>query len=98
MESEIIETVLAEVLEELKEVNHQVTRLGKGSEILTGKIEMFDQRLSNPKVSAPPVNTMPIELSLVNGIDRLAKTIEAQPKSVVRQFKRKMDSAWSKAW
>ncbi|WP_262708561.1 hypothetical protein [Segetibacter sp. 3557_3] len=41
MESEIIQTVLAEVLDELKEVEQQQVELIKGLAALAGRMETF---------------------------------------------------------
>jgi hypothetical protein len=87
MEAEIIQTVLNEVLEELKELKQQVAKLMVVVADLTNKVDDFELKLSNIKVSAPPTNLEPITSTVKEGIFRLQGVIEEQPKSIIRQYR-----------
>jgi hypothetical protein len=87
METEILQTVLTEVLEELKELKQQVTKLMAVVADLTNKVDDFELKLSNIKVSAPPTNLEPITSTLKEGIFRLQGIIGGQPKSITRNIR-----------
>jgi predicted nucleic acid-binding Zn-ribbon protein len=86
METEIMQTVLNEVLEELKELKQQVAKLMAVMADLNNKVDDFEIKLSNIKVSAPPTNLEPITSTVKEGIFRLRGVIEEQPKSIIRQY------------
>ncbi len=87
METEIMQTVMNEVLGELKEIKQQQAGQTKILSGLTGKVESFEQKVCDIKVFAPPVDTSHIEFSVADGINRIKSTIEAQPKCIIRQFR-----------
>lgn len=53
METEIIETVLKEILEELKQVNIKTDEQGKSMQELKTNVESFNQKLANQKIIVP---------------------------------------------
>jgi hypothetical protein len=87
METEIMQTVLNEVLEELKELKQQVAKLMAVVADLTNEVDDFELKLSNIKVSAPPTNLEPITSTVKEGIFRLQGIIGEQPKSITRQYR-----------
>ncbi len=64
MESEILETVLLELLEEEKAGNIKLDQLCAHVAGLTTQIKEFKQELTLIKVNIPPIDTYPIENKL----------------------------------
>lgn len=87
METEIMQTVLTEVLEELKEVKQQQEKAAKTLLNLTEKVDGFEQKLSGIKVTPPAVNMTSITTTILQELDKINNTIESQPKSITRQFR-----------
>lgn len=87
MENEVIQTVLTEVLEELKELKQQNAKLVAVVENLDNKIDDFELKLSNVKVTAPATDLKPIISSINEGVLRLENIIARQPKNVTRQYR-----------
>ncbi len=95
---EIMETVLSEMLEEMKQTREQLARLNEQSFALTAKVNAFEKRLREQKIIAAPVDTNPIEQRVKEGaeetrsflaesLSRLGATLEAYPKNTVRQYR-----------
>jgi len=87
METEILKDVLTDVLEDLREIKQQQVKQTKVLTDVGVKVEGFEQKMSDIKVSAPAVDTIPLIKIIENGIDQINNTIETQPKSVIRQFR-----------
>jgi hypothetical protein len=87
METEIMQTVLNEVLEELKELHRQQANLTTVISDLNNKVDGFELKLTDIKVTAPPTNLEPVTSAIDGGILRLGVIIEQQPKSITRHFK-----------
>ncbi len=87
MEEEVLQTVLTELLQELKEVRQQQAETAKAVIELKNKVGGFDQKLIDVKITTPAVNVQPIIAVIDNGLDKIKSTIEAQPKSIIKQFK-----------
>ncbi|MCW3081704.1 hypothetical protein [Segetibacter sp.] len=87
METEIMHTVLTEVLEELKELKQQHSKLMAVVADLNNKVDDFELKLSNIQVSAPTTDLKPITSTVNEGILRLEGIIQAQPKSITRQYR-----------
>jgi hypothetical protein len=87
METDIVHTVLNEVLEDLKELKHQQVNLTAVISDLNNKVDDFELKLSNIKVTAQPTNLEPVTSTIDLGISRLGGIIEEQPKSITRQIK-----------
>jgi hypothetical protein len=45
----------------------------------------FDKKLTEIKVSAPELNTLPLKMILTEGINRMQKIVAAQPKQVLHE-------------
>lgn len=87
METEIMQSVLTEVLEELKEVKQQQEKIQKNLLTLTEKVDGFEQKLSAIKVTPPAVNLTPVITTILQGLDKIKDTIVSQPKSITRQVR-----------
>lgn len=87
METEIMQSVLTEVLEELKEVRQQQEKAAKALLTLTEKVDGFEQKLSIIKVTPPAANMTPVITTIMQELDKINSTIEAQPKSITRQVR-----------
>ena len=87
MEDEVLQTVLTEVLQELKEVKQQQAETAKALFDMKNKVGGFDQKLTDVKVVAPAINLQPIATAIDSGLDKIKSTIEAQPKSITKQFR-----------
>ena len=87
METEIIESVLKEILEEQK-AGLQVNReLSTNIDNLTSKIENIHQKLELQKAPLPPADTRLVQAIVSTGIRQIQEIVEAQPKNAVRQFR-----------
>ncbi len=87
METEIIESVLKEILEEQK-AGLQVNReLSANIDNLTSKMEGVYQKLELQKAPLPPADTKLMQSIISTGIRQIQQTVEAQPKNIVRQFR-----------
>ncbi len=87
METEVLQTVLTELLQEFKEVKQQQAETTKALLEMKNKVAGFDQKLGDVKVVTPAVNVQPITAVIENGLDKIKSTIEAQPKSITKQFR-----------
>jgi len=85
MEIEILDTVLKDMLEEQKTANNLTQEQNVKLDLLTQKVETFEQRLDQLKVIAPPADTGPIQTILKDGMQAMNWILENQPKSVIRQ-------------
>src|SRR6186713_2999420 len=87
MELEIVETVLTEILQEIKTSNQLTTGLIEQGKKLEEKVDGFNQKLAQLKVIAPPVDTKPMEKELVNFHVEVCRIVAKQPKTVIRQVR-----------
>jgi hypothetical protein len=87
MEAEVMQTVLLEVLGELKEVKQQQAETAKALSEIKGNMASFEQKLAAVKIVPPAIDTEPITAVIKTGFDNVITTIEAQPKSVIKQFR-----------
>lgn len=79
MEPEILESVLTEVLGDLREVKQQQAEQIKLLGGVNSKVEAFNQ--------TPAVDTHALALFIKNAICEIKIMISAQPKSVIRQVR-----------
>src|SRR6187402_1774892 len=87
METEVLETVLKDVLDDLKN-NHQVLQELTGKvAALDEKIATFEKKQEQLQIVAPPVDTAPIEQMAGNYFQKFCRILEAQPKKVIREFR-----------
>jgi hypothetical protein len=88
MEPEIIETVMSEVLSELRELKQQQTQQTKAVVILLDKLQNFENKVSDIKVqSSSPIDINSLSKDISDGITSIKSVIETQPKSVIKQYR-----------
>jgi hypothetical protein len=87
METEIIQTVLTEVVEELKELKRQYAKLMAVVADLNNKVDEFELKLNNIKVTAPAPNLEPITSAVNKELFRIGEFMQEQPKSITRQYR-----------
>jgi len=87
MDSEILQSVLREILEEQKETKQAITKLTSRLEELGVKTDSFNEKLLRQKTIAPAADTRVIQDVVKTGVEQIQEIISRQPKSVVRQFR-----------
>src|ERR1700733_3503273 len=85
IEDESLQIVLNEMVEEQKQNNKVNKDLLAAVNNLANKIESFNEKLDNLKVTPPATDTTPIELIVAAGLDKMRKVVEAQPKNVIHE-------------
>ena len=85
-ERETLEIVLKEILEEQQNANK--INLDKSAVIaeLIIKVNSFNEKLENLKITAPPVSTKPFEEIVKKGITDMQFIAVHQPKNIIRKF------------
>jgi hypothetical protein len=87
METEMIQTVLTELVEELKELKQQDAKLMAVVSDLNNKVDEFELKLTNIKVVAPATDLEPITSAVHEQLFRIGGIIEEQPKNITREYK-----------
>ena len=87
MDSEIIESVLSEILEEQKASLQTTKELATNIKELAGKVEELLQKADQQKAVVSPADTKVLQAILTNGIQQIQQRVEAQPKPIIRQFR-----------
>jgi len=87
MEDQILEIAFSNVLEELKEVKQEQQKTIATLLALSEKVDSFELKLLNLKITAPATNMAPITTTISQELEKIKNTIEAQPKSITRQFR-----------
>lgn len=77
MDSEIMESVLSEILEEQKASLQATKELATSMNELAGKVEGFIQKADQQKAVAPPADTKVLQAIVTNGIQQIQQTMEA---------------------
>jgi uncharacterized coiled-coil protein SlyX len=85
MENEVMTTVLNEVLAEQKEIAGQVESLQQNIRLLASRIEGFEKKLDNLKITAPPVDLLSIQLLIAKNMEEVKKVVAEQPKNVTQE-------------
>jgi hypothetical protein len=85
MEQEIIETVLKEILDEIKTIHQEAVSKDQQIEVISKKIESFDGKLSSIKIEIPEIDLRPIQHQLESRLKRIEKLIEDQPKNITHK-------------
>ena len=85
MENEVMTTVLNEVLAEQKEIAGQVESLQHNIRLLASRIEGFEKKLDNLKITAPPVDLLSIQLLISKNMEEIKKVVAEQPKNVTQE-------------
>lgn len=83
MENEIMTTVLNEVLAEQKEIAGQVESMQHNITLLASRIEGFEKKLDNLKITSPPVDLLPTQLLIAKNMEEIKRVVAEQPKNVV---------------
>lgn len=87
METQILETVLTDMLEEQKSTNQVLLELTTQIRELKATQETFEKKLQEQKIIAPPPDLLPVISALGRGINEIGQKVEAQPKNVIRQVR-----------
>ena len=87
METEIIHTVLREVLEELKEVKQKQEEASKSILRLREKLEKIEQRLPVPGPVSRATDSVTTTSRITKELAHIKALVEAKPKSVTREFR-----------
>jgi len=87
MDIQVVETVLTEILEELKSLHKVLEEVTARSNALEQKVNGFSEKQEKLPIIAPPIDTRPIEKIASRYFMEFCRIIEAQPKKVVRNFR-----------
>jgi hypothetical protein len=87
MEDEVLQTVILEVLNELKEVRRQQAETMKMLVDIKEKTASSPPPLTALKTETSPVQTEKIIAVMNTRLDAIKQLIEAQPKPVIKQFR-----------
>jgi len=85
MDLDILETVLKDILEDLKVNNEIVQELTTRTGSLEDKILAFEKMLEKSKIVAPPADTKTLQDIAQNYFREFCRIVEAQPKNVVNE-------------
>ncbi|MEP7232108.1 MAG: hypothetical protein ABI691_17735 [Ginsengibacter sp.] len=85
MEPEIIETVLKEILEEIKIIHQENAEKEKFTGELKEKIQSLEKALY-AQAKPPEINLLPVQLQLDSGIKNIEKIVQEQPKNITRKI------------
>ena len=83
MEDEIIETVLKEILDEIKMIHQQNAEREKDTEDIKKKIQSIEEKLLSPETKSPQINLLPLQLQLESDIKKIERIFNEQPKNVI---------------
>ncbi len=86
MEPEIVETVLKEILDEIKTIHRENAEKEKDAGDIKYKIQLLEKALYTQEIKPPEINLSPVQLQLDSGIKNIEKTIREQPKNVTRKI------------
>jgi hypothetical protein len=87
METEIIHTVLREVLDELKEVKQKQGEESSSILHLREKMEKIEEKLPVRDSISRATNSVTITSRITNELAQIKELVEAQPKSIAREFR-----------
>jgi hypothetical protein len=85
MELEVLKDAMNEQLQEQQATTKQIDELSKEVKELGQNVNGFSQKLENQKIVAPAPDTGPIQAILTAFLERIAKIVADQPKTVVNQ-------------
>ncbi len=85
MEKEIIETVLSEILEEIKIIHTENNTKENHVEKLIIKIQFWEEKILLAKNKTPEINLLPLQMELEKSEKRLEQIIITQPKNVIHK-------------
>ncbi len=87
MEKEIIETVLTEILEELKQLKKLSIESTNAIKESSERLSSIEKKLENSQAIKPEVSTQPLERLIFSGLQRINETLEQKPAPVKREFR-----------
>lgn len=87
MEKEIIETVLTEILEELRQLKKLSTDNTNAAIENANKLNTIERKMQSAQATKPEINTQSIEHLIYTGLGRIKETIEKKPIPVKREFR-----------
>ena len=87
METEVLQAVLREILDELKEVKQQLSDIKKALDELKIITNSCEHKLEDINQQSNKVDMQPVIDSIEEAINSIEHRFEAQPKSIVRQFR-----------
>lgn len=85
MEQEIIETVLGEILEEIKIIRRENAVRERYAEELKNNVESFEEKLTSIKIKTQEINLLPLQLQLEASAQKIEKIINEQPKNLIHK-------------
>jgi DNA gyrase/topoisomerase IV subunit A len=85
IEKDSLELVLEEFTEEQKAMKNIINEQTNTIDTFKKKIEDFEKKLDNLKVTSPPLNTTPFREIISQGNNEIKKIIAEQPKNVVQE-------------
>jgi hypothetical protein len=80
MDKEILETVLSEVLEEMRQFNTQLVEYNQGNKANKFEISQFAQKLDTQPVKTSPGDTSKIENLIDHKLEQFADKLDCLPK------------------
>ncbi len=86
MESEIIETVLKEILEEIRIIHQENAEKENYAADIRDKIQLLEKALYRQEIKQPEINLLPLQLQLDSSTKSIGKAIREQPKNVIRKI------------
>jgi hypothetical protein len=84
MNTEIIKSVLTEILEEQKVAIQITHELGSNIKTLAAKVESFQEKFDQQKEITPTADLKVVQEIVTAGILQIQQTIASQPKSIIR--------------
>ncbi len=83
MEDEIIETVLKEILDEIKIIHEQNLDRKKSEEDFKNKIQLIEKKLLSIESKTSSINLLQVQLE--TNVKRMEKIINEQPKNIIHK-------------
>ena len=87
MEKEIIETVLTEILEELKQLKKLTANNTSYTLDNASRLTAITDKLESKQAIKPDIDTQPIEQIILSGLAKINSTINQKPAPVKREFR-----------
>jgi len=87
MEKEIIETVLTEMLEELKELRKLNIENANVAIENGNRLSSIEKKLGNNEITEPYINTQHLERIIFLGMEKINVRIDQKPAPVRREFR-----------
>ena len=85
MEKEIIETVLSEILEEIKIIRMENNAKENQLDKLIIKVQSWEEKILFAKNKTPEINLLPLQMELDKYERRIEQIITTQPKNVIHK-------------